>query len=325
MANPELRCSVQTREVGIDPIGTAPTTDAYLLVEVPLPWPPAILDHRLLGPVGAELASAGIGATVLGVVPDHDEVGRHRIIGYRRPPGPFQRFRRTEQVVPTAELAAAAVALLGAADDTAGTEGTDGSDDSDAGRTTDLLICTHGRRDRCCGSLGTNLFTAIGARHVRAGVRSWRVSHTGGHRFAPTAVFLPDGTLWSWLDGDLVDTIVHRRGEPDAILDHYRGSSAIGEAPVQVAEREAFRREGWVWLDGHRTGSVVSRDGDRSEVRIDVSRPDGSSGVYTATVERAGTVPQAACGEPPGGAGNGKSDSIWVLTRFDAVETTPPG
>jgi hypothetical protein len=184
----------------------------------------------------------------------------------------------------------------------------------------DLLICTHGRRDRCCGSFGTNLFTAVGARHVRAGVRSWRVSHTGGHRFAPTAIVLPEGTLWAWLDGDLVDTILHRRGEVTDVLDHYRGSSAMGSPPVQVTEREAFRREGWSWLDAHRHGTMVGRDGDRFEVRIDATRPDGSATAYSATVDRVGTVPQPVCGEPPTDTGNGKSDSIWVLTRFDATE-----
>lgn len=325
MANLELRCSVQTRDGGVDPVGTASGTDAYLLVEVPLPWPPAILDHPLLLAVGAALDHAGADVTVLGVVPDHDETDRHRLIAYRRPPGPFRRFRRTERVVAGAELATAAVALVTADPTAAAGAGAGDPFPAPDDEVTDLLICTHGRRDRCCGSFGMNLFTAVGARHVRAGVRTWRVSHTGGHRFAPTAVFLPEGHLWAWLDGDLVDTIVHRRGEVADVLDHYRGSSAIGSAPVQVAEREAFRREGWAWLDAHRTGSVVAGDGDRAEVRLDVHRPDGTDGAYAATVERVGTVPQPLCGELPGGAGNGKSDSIWVLTRFDAVAPAPPG
>lgn len=327
MANPELRCSVQTRAAEVDPIGTATTTAAYLLVEVPLPWPPAILDHPLLVAVGAALEHADVAATVLGIVPDHDETDRHRVIAHRRPPGPFRRYRRTERVVAGADLAAAAVDLLtapvaGSVD--AAADGQALTPHEDDG-TTDLLICTHGRRDRCCGSFGMNLFTAVGARHVRAGVRSWRVSHTGGHRFAPTALVLPEGHLWSWLDGDLVDAVVHRRGDVADVLDHYRGSSAIGSAPVQVAEREAFRREGWGWLDGHRSGAVVAGDDRRAEVRLDVHRADGTVGAYAATVERVGTVPQPMCGELPGGAGNGKSDSIWVLTRFDAVAPAPPG
>ncbi|MDN5860283.1 MAG: sucrase ferredoxin, partial [Pseudonocardia sp.] len=46
-----------------------------------------------------------------------------------------------------------------------------------------LLVCTHGRRDRCC---------ALDGRALAAAVRSigepdvWECSHLGGHRFAPT-------------------------------------------------------------------------------------------------------------------------------------------
>ena len=319
MANLELRCATQTESRGVDPIGTAPAYDAYVLVEVPLPWPSAITDHALLTDVVTAIGASGVKATVLGLVPDHDEAGRHRVIVYRREPGPFLRYGRREEVAPSRDLAEVTAALLAtpaAADDPSG------RDPEPAGRevAADLLICTHGRRDRCCGSFGTNLFTAVGARHGRDGVRSWRVSHTGGHRFAPTAVLLPEGTLWSWLDGELVDTIVPRRGAATDVLDHYRGSSAMGSPAVQVAVREAFRREGWSWLDCERSGSLLDHDGDRFEVRIDATRPDGSRTAATATVERVGTVPQPVCGEPPTSAGNGKSDSIWVLTRFDPVD-----
>lgn len=322
MAHLELRCSAQTLERGIDPIGTATTYDDYVLVEVPLPWPAAIGEHPLLAGVAAAVASSGRRAQVLGLVPEHDEPDRHRVIAYRRPPGPFRRYVRSELVTDAHGLGDATARLLAAdlpADapvapvDPVPAGGAEGV-------TADLLVCTHGRRDRCCGSYGMNLFTAIGARHVLAGVRSWRVSHTGGHRFAPTAIVLPEGHLWAWLDTDLVDAVLHRRGDVGAVLAHYRGSSAIGPPPVQVAEREAFRREGWSWLDSSRSGSIVDQDGDRIEVRLDTTRPDGTVGAWSATVERVGTAPQPVCGEVLTGEGNGKSDSIWSLTRFDPVD-----
>ena len=52
------------------------------------------------------------------------------------------------------------------------------------GRVTDVLVCTHGTRDTCCGSLGTRLWRDLDA----GGATVRRTSHTGGHRFAPTAV-----------------------------------------------------------------------------------------------------------------------------------------
>lgn len=326
MAHPELRCATQTLERGVDPIGTATTYAAYVLVEVPLPWPAAITDHPVLVDLVAavDAGRAGLGTVqVLGVVPEGDEPGQHRVIVYRRPTGPFRRFHRAERSVSTIDLAVTAIDLL-TAEPTV-----DVVDDNDDRNevVADLLICTHGRRDRCCGSFGTNLFTAVGVRHSRAGIRTWRVSHTGGHRFAPTAIVLPEGHLWSHLDVDLVEQILHRRGEVTDVLDHYRGSSAIGGPPVQVAEREAFRREGWTWLDCFRSGSITgpNDNGDEVEVRLEFTRPDGSAGAYLAALERVGTVAQPVCGEAPTSAGNGKSDSIWILTRFDPVEPPLPG
>jgi len=322
MANLELRCSTQTQTRHVDPIGTASTYDAYVLVEVPLPWPPAIGDHPLLGAVARAIEGSGWRAQVLGLVPDHDEPDQHRIVVHRRPPGPFRRYQSSERMVPGRALGTAAAELLAAdlTSDEPGTPAPARMGSTPGVAPVDLLVCTHGRRDRCCGSFGTNLHTAIGARHVRSGVRSWRVSHTGGHRFAPTAIMLPEGHLWAWLDTELVDSILHRRGDLGMLLEHYRGSSAMGPAPVQVAEREAFRREGWSWLDAHRSGTVVAQDGDRVDVRLDVTRPDGSVGAYAATVERVGSAPQPVCGELLTGEGNGKSDSIWSLTRFDPVD-----
>ena len=62
----------------------------------------------------------------------------------------------------------------------------------DGGSDRKLLICTHGSRDRCCGRLGTILHRSASARWPDVDVH--RISHTGGHRFAPTAILLPSGT-----------------------------------------------------------------------------------------------------------------------------------
>ena len=39
-------------------------------------------------------------------------------------------------------------------------------------------------------------------------VRLWRTSHTGGHRFAPTAIALPSASLWAWADAALLAQVV---------------------------------------------------------------------------------------------------------------------
>jgi hypothetical protein len=310
MADPDLRCSLQSRHAGADPVGTAGVYDAYALVEVPLPWPREITEHPLLAEVVAAVAAAGVETRILGLVPDRDDETRHRVIVYRRPSGMFRGYTRTEHVVRAAGLGAAVYDAL--------TSQVGSPAEGDGRSTTDVLFCTHGKRDRCCGSFGMNLYTAVGARHVCEGVRTWRVSHTGGHRFAPTAIFLPEGHMWAWLDPDLVAAILHRSVPAADLLGHYRGSSAIGSAPVQVAEREAFRREGWAWLDTGRRGTEVERNGDRIRVRLDFERPDRRAGAFEAEVEQTGTIIQPACGLPPGDAT--KSDPVWALRRFVEVD-----
>jgi hypothetical protein len=60
-----------------------------------------------------------------------------------------------------------------------------------------LLVCTHGRQDRCCAVDGRALaraVTATGESEV------WESTHLGGHRFAPTALVLPTGYLYGRLD-----------------------------------------------------------------------------------------------------------------------------
>lgn len=86
--------------------------------------------------------------------------------------------------------------------------------DEPGGGPIDVLICTHGRRDVCCGKFGTAL--ALRAEKVLrgTGVRIRRTSHLGGHRFAPTALVLPEGTLWAFADDDLLVRLIERSGSP---------------------------------------------------------------------------------------------------------------
>jgi hypothetical protein len=60
-----------------------------------------------------------------------------------------------------------------------------------------LLVCTHGRRDRCCAVDGRALARAV-LETAQADV--WECTHLGGHRFAPTALVLPTGYVYGRLD-----------------------------------------------------------------------------------------------------------------------------
>ncbi len=52
------------------------------------------------------------------------------------------------------------------------------------------LVCTNGRRDRCCAEIGRPVTAALAARWPE---ETWETTHLGGHRFSGTLLALPSG------------------------------------------------------------------------------------------------------------------------------------
>jgi hypothetical protein len=175
----------------------------------------------------------------------------------------------------------------------------------DAGRL--VLVCTHGSRDRCCGSLGAALFYRLPA---IPGVRVRRTSHTGGHRFAPTAVVFPEGTSWAYLDDEILAAIIERTAPVEQAARHYRGCLGLDGPEVQVADRQALVKYGWGWLDTPRWGSVLARDGNRVNVRIEAS---GVSHEVELELHRSAPVVQS-CDKSLEVAA--KSEAQWKVVSF---------
>jgi hypothetical protein len=310
-----------TRAEGVDPVGTAGSYAGYLLVEWPLPWPRDIGEVDELAALAGPLGDAGIRLQAL--LPRTDATGARRLVLYRRAAGePFTGYERDERVVPPDRVVAEALALIATTgpgsgpgpspeDLIAATGPGPGTNDV----TADVLVCTHGRRDVCCGSMGTALALELMADPAPfgGGVRLWRTSHTGGHRFAPTAIVLPQGTVWAHLDADALHRIVRRDGPLDDLLPRYRGCAGVGPSMVQAVEREVFARLGWSWLDHGRRGRVLA-DG---RVRLEAVAPDGSERAWEATVEVGRTVAVPDCGRPLDQAK--KSESEWRVTGLRPV------
>ena len=297
---PEYRCSPWTHAQGVDPIGSAGSFDQLLLVEWPLPWPADVSEIPAL----AEAAGDGR-ARVMAVVPRVDDAeadGLLRVVHHRR--AGTHRFAGVDHRVPRAHVPALLADLL----DHPEREQHDWS--SVVGDAPpEVLVCGHGRRDPCCGRWGTLLHVELAARQT--GLRVWRCSHTGGHRFAPTAITLPDGRAWAYVDADVISDIVHRRSEPADLHDHDRGSSAL-DPWAQVLERAVLAERGWAWLDQRdlTVRTVVSDDGDRADVTM--SWPGGTaSGQVTITR----TLPVLVCGQPPEMAT--KQSPEYALSRFE--------
>jgi hypothetical protein len=162
----------------------------------------------------------------------------------------------------------------------------------------DVLVCTHGRRDACCGNAGTRLWQDASEAGLGPGVRLWRTSHTGGHGFAPTLATFPDGRLWAWMDLELLRGVLARSIEPSRLERHYRGAAALASPAIQAVEREAFLDAGWEWLDN----SVSAEELDDAEggitVGIDYRTPSGRTGRYEGSVAVGRVVPVPECGRP---------------------------
>lgn len=100
-----------------------------------------------------------------------------------------------------------------------------------------LLVCTNGKRDACCALLGRPIAVVAGA--ARPG-QVWECTHTGGHRFAPTAVALPGGVMYARLTVESAVEAVDSAGRhliPSALLDadHLRGLTHLSPA-AQAAD-----------------------------------------------------------------------------------------
>jgi hypothetical protein len=100
-----------------------------------------------------------------------------------------------------------------------------------------LVVCTHGKHDRCCARYGRPLYKALEEQAEDDWV--WQASHVGGDRFAGNVVVLPEGLYFGRVEpGDawsLLDEYLAGRLD----LDRYRGRSAhtFSEQAAEIAIR----------------------------------------------------------------------------------------
>ena len=132
-----------------------------------------------------------------------------------------------------------------------------------------LLVCVHGRRDRCCALYGQPLYDRL-CRLGHAGW-TWMATHVGGDRFAGNLVCLPEGLYFGRVGPTAAEALLasYLKGRID--LDHFRGRSCY-PFPAQAAEVHVRRETGLLgFTDLRLAGATPTDDGWRVRFEAEVA------------------------------------------------------
>lgn len=330
-ADASVRCAEWTRQIGCSPTGTALAVDAVAMVDLPLPWPKPVFSHAAFAGWGLEsemelwcgrtrvLARQGPGGE------GRDDEGRGgeagpggegpnslvRITIVARSHQAAERFEWQIQPHRVERLFARL------------TERPPGPQAKAAGaaavrRNTEIVVCTQGSHDVCCGAEGTRVADEVEADGIHL---VHRVSHMTGHRFAPTAMTLPDGRMWAGLRAAELVAIADREMPGPQAAQHCRGWWGLPAGPAQVAELAVFAELGWELDSFDRTASVTQTGDDTWTAELTATAPFGLAAprAWRVEVERSREVPVIKCRAP--GGQPAKSTSEYRYTSL--VEVSP--
>lgn len=289
-------CTTASRHLDEPLAGTAATARTWLLLEQPGPWGAKALTSSHLDPaVGRALEAAAEGTGV-------------RIALIRRPGRHADSGNARERQVYVAHTVPGNVWLHSATtteperlldlDFTAlGAGNPHTFDIALRGRphTGDplALVCTNGRRDRCCALLGRPLAADL----VSSGVEGvWEVTHLGGHRFSPTLLVLPTGYAYGRAQAHHVKEVLLAAAEGRVVTKGCRGSSAW-DRPGQAAELAVRRATG---EDAAEALTVLAVAGAAPRWEATVAHEDGR--LWHVTVAQGASLPPRpeSCGSALG-------------------------
>jgi hypothetical protein len=232
-------CSAESSAVNEPLAGTAPYARAWIVIEHPGAWgPDAVVESDLPEAVRANLRNAkAAGVSVLlARHPDRPEraaaMDTNVWVARSAAGGQLLRHAQLTSLLPLAEWDLPAIA--------AGSLPAIGS----VSHQPLLLVCTHGRRDRCCAVNGRAMLTGLlVAASPAQRDRIWECSHVGGHRFSPVTVSLPSGAVHGRLDVSQAPDLLERLDSGRVIVDNLRGRSGF-LAPCQAAAGAVRRLTG---------------------------------------------------------------------------------
>ena len=114
------------------------------------------------------------------------------------------------------------------------------------------LVCTNGKRDRCCALWGGAVFKTA-SNYVGGSV--WQSSHVGGHRFAANMICLPHGIYYGRVRPESVTGIIDGYRDQLIDLEHLRGRACY-PPEAQAAEYYLLRESPQPRLDAYRLDEI---------------------------------------------------------------------
>jgi hypothetical protein len=308
------RCATVSRDLDEPIAGTAATARTWLLLEQPGPWGAQALTMSHLDPAlgsALEKAAEGTGVRIALI----RRPGRHADFGtpavrqvyaaHTTPGNVWLHGATTHDPEQLLDLDFAALGKGAPQTFDAELQGRPHTGDPVA------LVCTNGKRDRCCALLGRPLAAELAASGVEG---AWEVTHLGGHRFSPTLLVLPYGYAYGRAQAPHVKEVLQGVREGRVVVEGCRGGSAW-ERPGQAAElavRSAAREYTADAL------SVVRTDGSAPRWEVTVAHTDGRR--WSVTVTQGASLPPRpeSCGSALGSPAR-----MDVVAVRELASTTP--
>ena len=271
MTEPLFFCSQTSRESGVDIIGSAYEHRLYVAIECPPPWTSDDMESKGIPDNLRELSQElyddydRFQTRFLLIHNEHlQQENLVRVLFFRKPSGLSRGYIKQEFHLMDINQVASLVRsyVMG--------EAVDATPVDDPNR--DILICTHGSRDRCCSRFGNPLYRQalkIVEERSLSSIRIWQASHIGGHRMAPTAIDFPEARYYGYLDTATLASILTRTGDIQALNTTYRGWGVLPWA-AQVLEKEFLLRYGWEWLTYSVTAQVLEHDVEETFNRVEL-------------------------------------------------------
>ncbi|MEO3704717.1 sucrase ferredoxin [Trichormus azollae] len=278
-------CSDYSRQLGEDIIGSATNYQTYILVECLQPWMSEAFQSKWvpdnLRVLVEEVQRRKLSIRFLLIANDQShKVEQTTLLIYQEQEGLSNGYHKQEFKLPNIQQAAGVVRkwLSGGKPDY----------QIETSITRDILVCTHGSHDQCCARYGNPFY--FYARNTISDlqlddVRIWKSSHFGGHRFAPTAIDLPEARYYGVLDQDSFRSILTRTGDIEFLHKVYRGWGLLAST-LQILEREIILLQGWDSFKYKVAGKILGQSMDNNTMLADITyeNPAGSLYSYQASL-----------------------------------------